>query len=387
MPTTRAAKLAELTPDAHNANRHTERGTGMLEKSLRRFGAGRSILVDKAGKVIAGNGVLEGAASIGLEDVLIVQTDGKQLVAVQRTDLDLDSPEARELAIADNRTAEVGLSWSGEELGALAEDVDLSDWFGGDELADILKEIEEPKEAPEPREDIADELRVKWGTERGQVWTVGKHRLMCGDSTDAGDVAKLMEGKNADACLTDPPYGVGFEYASTDDTEQNLEGLIAGFLPLARKTADVVLLTPGNKNQSLYPRPVWTLAWFVPAGTGRNPWGFSCWQPILAYGADPYLKTGKGSHPDAFVMTESSPDMDHPCPKPEGVWTWLLERCTTKSGQSVYDPFLGSGTTMVTAEQLGRVCYGMEIEPKYVAVTLERMQDMGLTPTLAPGGE
>jgi hypothetical protein len=137
MPT-RAGKLAELTPDQHNANRHTERGTGMLEKSLRKFGAGRSILVDKAGKVIAGNGVLEGAASIGLEDVLIVQTDGKQLVAVQRTDLDPDSPEARSLAIADNRTAEVGLDWDPAALSDLAAETDLSDWFGGDELAALI---------------------------------------------------------------------------------------------------------------------------------------------------------------------------------------------------------------------------------------------------------
>lgn len=138
---TRKSKLSDLTPDPRNANKGTERGTGMLEKSLRKYGAGRSILIDKAGKVIAGNKTLQGAADIGLDDVLIVQTDGTQLVAVQRTDLDLDSKEARELAIADNRTSEVGLDWDTAELEALiADGVELGDMFWSNELSDLLND-------------------------------------------------------------------------------------------------------------------------------------------------------------------------------------------------------------------------------------------------------
>ena len=101
--------LADLTPDGDNFNKHTEFGTKLLEDSLRKFGAGRSVLVDKDGNIIAGNGVVETAAGIGMDDVVVVQTDGTKLVVVQRTDLELDSPEGRELALADNMTALNGI--------------------------------------------------------------------------------------------------------------------------------------------------------------------------------------------------------------------------------------------------------------------------------------
>lgn len=125
------AKLRDLTPDISNANRGTERGRYALEASLRKYGAGRSILIDREGRIIAGNKTAETAADVGIDDVIIVQTDGRQLVAVQRTDLDLDSKEARELAYADNRVAELDLSFDPEQvLADLNAGVDLSGlWF------------------------------------------------------------------------------------------------------------------------------------------------------------------------------------------------------------------------------------------------------------------
>jgi hypothetical protein len=125
------AKLSDLRPDASNANRGTERGRYALEASLRKYGAGRSILIDREGRIIAGNKTAETAADVGIDDVIIVQTDGRQLVAVQRTDLDLDSKEARELAYADNRVAELDLSFDPEQvLADLGAGVDLSGmWF------------------------------------------------------------------------------------------------------------------------------------------------------------------------------------------------------------------------------------------------------------------
>ena len=101
--------LADLTPDGENFNKHTQYGQHLLEESLRKFGAGRSILVDKEGNIIAGNGVVETAAGIGMDDVVVVQTDGTKLVVVQRTDLELDTPQGRELALADNMTALKGI--------------------------------------------------------------------------------------------------------------------------------------------------------------------------------------------------------------------------------------------------------------------------------------
>lgn len=142
------ARLADLQPDQRNANAGTERGRSMLENSLRNHGAGRSILVDRNRKIIAGNHVVEVAADIGLDDCIVVPTDGRKLVVVQRTDLDLDSPAARALAMADNRTAEVGLHWDTARLAELAADdaIDLSALFSNVELADLLREA-----APTPR--------------------------------------------------------------------------------------------------------------------------------------------------------------------------------------------------------------------------------------------
>ena len=102
-----SAPLTAFEPDANNANAGTERGRAMVEESLRRYGAGRSILVDRNGNIIAGNTTHEAAIDIGLTDAVVVQTDGRKLVVVQRTDLDIDSPAGRALAVADNRTSEV----------------------------------------------------------------------------------------------------------------------------------------------------------------------------------------------------------------------------------------------------------------------------------------
>ena len=140
-----SGKLDSLTPDASNANRGTERGRYALEASLRKYGAGRSILIDREGRIIAGNKTAETAADVGIDDVIIVQTDGRQLVAVQRTDLDLDSKEARELAYADNRVAELDLSFDPEQvLADLGAGVDLSGLWRQDELDALLGGLTPP---------------------------------------------------------------------------------------------------------------------------------------------------------------------------------------------------------------------------------------------------
>ena len=140
--------LADLRPDERNANAGTERGRAMVEESLRRYGAGRSILVDRHGRTIAGSTTLEAAIDIGLTDAVMVKTDGRKLVVVQRTDLDIDSPAGRALAVADNRTSEVGLCWEPGLLAELAADmaIDLSALFSPVELADLLG-----SNAPTPR--------------------------------------------------------------------------------------------------------------------------------------------------------------------------------------------------------------------------------------------
>lgn len=142
-------KISELIPDHANANKGTERGRYALEVSLRQYGAGRSILLDKNGRIIAGNKTVEVAADVGLEDVIVVQTDGKQIVAVQRTDLDIDSVEGRGLAYADNRVGELSLEWDAEQvLADLNAGMDLSALWRQDEIDSLLAGIQSPNFQP-----------------------------------------------------------------------------------------------------------------------------------------------------------------------------------------------------------------------------------------------
>lgn len=136
----RLAKLSEFTTDPRNANKGTERGRGLLEDSLRTYGAARSIVVDRHGVIIGGNKTHEVAADIGLDEAIVVPTDGRRLVVVQRTDLDLaHDPRAAELAVADNRVGQVDLSWDGAVIQDLiADGADLSKLFTTQELAQLI---------------------------------------------------------------------------------------------------------------------------------------------------------------------------------------------------------------------------------------------------------
>ena len=124
----------------------------------------------------------------------------------------------------------------------------------------------------------------------------------------------------------------------------------------------------------LWPQPSHVGAFYYPSATGCNSWGFSCWQPIFYYGKDPYLSIGKGSRPDSFQSTEKADRNGHPCPKPISTWTRLVERVTLR-GETVLDPFAGSGTTGVAALLEGRRFAGCEITEAYHAVASARLEE------------
>lgn len=154
-PKVERVKLEDLQDDKRNANRGTPRGDSMLGRSLRHLGAGRSILVDREGRIIAGNKIRQKAVEIGIEDAIIVETDGRQLVVVRRTDLDLDEPggKARELAYADNRVGQVDLDFDPAVIAAdMADGFDLSALFTERELAGILASEDDKSEPNEPPE-------------------------------------------------------------------------------------------------------------------------------------------------------------------------------------------------------------------------------------------
>jgi DNA modification methylase len=227
---TRTALLADFTPDPANLNKGTERGRQMVGSSLEQYGAGRSILLDRDGVIIAGNKTAEQAGLHGMENVLVVQTDGTQLVAVQRMDLALSDPETRDraqgLAIADNRAGELGLAWDAEAIAALANGVNLNDFWSEEELS-ALAEAAVEEDARAAADNAATELRdrapapdteeppppeeVPTRCKPGDVWQLGRHRLAVGDCTDTAVVAALMVGEKAVLLHADPPYGMGKE--------------------------------------------------------------------------------------------------------------------------------------------------------------------------------
>ena len=131
-------KLSDLIPDDKNFNQGNEFGNSLIEKSFRKFGAGRSILIDKNNRIIAGNKSVENAGAIGLEDVQIVESDGKRIIAVKRTDIDLDSPEGREMALADNATAKANIVFDAELIAAELSEAVCVEWgIGKDKYIDF----------------------------------------------------------------------------------------------------------------------------------------------------------------------------------------------------------------------------------------------------------
>lgn len=362
-------RVTDLVPYARNARTHSDAQVAQIAASITEFGFCNPILT-QGRQVVAGHGRLMAARKLGLEQVPTID-----LTHLTKT-------QARAYVLADNQLA-MNAGWDQEMLALelvdlKAEGVDL-DLLG---FPDVAALIDPPAPAgllPGTDEDAVPEAPKVAVTKLGDVITLGRHRLMCGDSTMVSDVEELMGGKKAALVLTDPPYGLGDtasdknNYSTYEDTKANLVGLIAGFLPLAQGVAPVVVLTPGTKNHGIYPTPSWVMAWFTPAGTGCGPWGFCCWQPILCYGKDPKLSKGKGSHPDAIVHTEASEKFGHPCTKPINFWKWLMER-TSEPGDLIYEPFSGSGTTHIAAEALGRTCYGMELDPIYCDVIINRWE-------------
>jgi len=192
---------------------------------------------------------------------------------------------------------------------------------------------------------------------------------------DCRETMKRMEDKSIDLIVTDFPYANETDYGVYLDTLPNLEKLITNSIPAMRRIADRVLLTCGVANIGLFPRPDWVLNWISTAGIGSGKWGFCCWQPILAYGNDPFLANSLGRRPDIILSNERSPVNAHPCPKPETLWRDVIRRGSVIESDVVYDPFMGSGTTAVACERLGRKWVGSEINPDYVKIAERRIRD------------
>ena len=421
MTNTKRAKLSDLTPDLHNANKGTQRGLKALDTSLRQYGAGRSILLDKHNRIIAGNKTVERSADIGLNDVIIVETDGTQLVAVKRTDLDLetDGGKARALAIFDNRVGELDLDWNIDALGALDGDV-LQDLWTEQELEKLGVDFGREEGDAEPQIDKAEELRVKWGVSLGQLWRMasrdGKrsHYLICGDCTDKDVVGRVMGGERAVLFITDAPYGVSYADKNRflnavwpanrvekpiENDHQTVDEMANLWLrafciaydicddgaayyicsPQGGELMMMMMMMIERSGFLLKHSIIWVKNQFV---IGRSDYHYKH-EPIL-YGWKEGGHKFYGDRGECSVWEIDKPHTsgDHPTMKPVELFERAI-RNSTESGAIVYDGFLGSGTTIIAAENLSRQCRAVEISPGYCAVSLQRYQDsFGITAEL-----
>ena len=183
-------KLEEFIPDSNNANKGTERGRGMLENSLSKYGLGRSILVDKNNVAIAGNKTLETAVESGFENAIVIETTGEDLVVVKRTDLDLETDEkAKLLAIADNRVGELSLSWDTDVLKELDVEIGLADFFSEDEFNGLLNIEAEPLE--EDKTPLGEQ--PKRDMQPGDIKKIGEAIAICMHQEDGTAIKILLD--------------------------------------------------------------------------------------------------------------------------------------------------------------------------------------------------
>lgn len=365
------SNISDLRFDDLNFNEHSERGMSLLEKSLQELGAGRSILIDKNNNIIAGNGIVEAAGNIGLEDMQIVESDGTKIVAVRRNDLDINTKKGRKMAMADNATASADLVWNKDNISQAADKfgIDPGEW----DIDGWDSKPEEVEEDEAPEVDESEPAKSKLG----EVYQLGNHRLMCGDSTDEKCIQTLIGGGSIDMVFTDPPYNVAFNGRSGKfDVIENDDLPEEEFDELIRKTCEVIdKVKPKNTyiwcNWKFYGilqqyfKPKACIVW------AKNNFGM-----------------GKGyRHQHEFCMFNGEIDetvtnetdlwqekkdtnYEHPTQKPVSLCARALKN--TKSANTVLDLFGGSGSTLIACEQLGRKCYMMELDPKYCDVIRKR---------------
>lgn len=378
----------DLIPYPMNAKAHPEAQIDKVAGSIATFGFDQPIVVDEDGVILKGHCRLLAAKKLGLKKVpVLVRTD-------------LTAAEKRASRLADNRTSES--EWFPEtlalELQALSEmDFDLGlTGFDPDELEAMgIGSGDPPPEDPGPQIDRAAELQEKWGTALGQIWEVGRHRVMCGDSNDKSSIALLLEQNKPETLIFDPEWDQVNKIIPYE--RKNYKSILA--FTDARRMGEVV---------NLFGAPTWLFVWDAQA----------CWytpnRPLqrakhcLWYG-DITKYNFDGAHygePLESKMVENTRGKYHYKADPRGkhladIYCEQLTKVHKESGHShskpldwvrcligccgvgdVYDPFLGSGASLVACEKIGKVCYGVEINPAFIAVALDLAEQIGLKPEL-----
>ena len=366
--------ISKLIPYVNNARTHSDEQIKKIQASLREFGFVNPVLIDKNYGIIAGHGRVEAAKREGLTQVPCVWVDH------------LTEAQKKAYILADNRLA-LDAGWDIdvlkvelEELKEINFDIDLTG-FNSDELSDIFGE--EELEAVE--DDYEVELPEEPKTKLGDIYQLGRHRLMCGDSTDKATVEKLMNGVKADMVFTDPPYGNGTsgKYGRgqlgvrTIKGDENLDVFTRAIesLEFERIVYFLQWRTLAESLEAISEKglKINTVAVWDKKNAGLNGAGgiSEQWEAIIFAGNIKYKKFGG----NVFTVAREQhrrEDSPHPHQKPIkllGEIFDFIDECET-----VFDPFGGSGSTLIACEQLNRTCYMMELDPKYCDVIIDRWE-------------
>ena len=363
--------VEKLTFDPQNARKHSDENLSAIASSLQEFGQRKPIVVTEGNVIVAGNGTVEAALLVGLTDVDVV-----------RVPKSWSADQVKAFALADNRSAELA-EWNPEVLSAQLLELEQAGFdieALGFEAVTANDDDSEEDDTPEPPKEPNARL--------GNLWRLGNHRLLCGDSSDKATVEKLMDGARADMVFTDPPYGMNLDtdYSKMGDKGRKHDAVInddvqfdASFLidtfsyckEIFLWGADYYIETLGRKYPNLGSWIIWDKYSDENIGLLDGKFGSAfetCWSktPHKRELARVLVTTNYTARGDETRV--------HPTQKPVALALWFLERWGNKA-EIVVDLYAGSGFTVMAAEKLNKSCYAMELDPKYCDVIIERWEN------------
>ena len=360
-------KLSDIKPNPSNPRIIKDEKFAKLVQSIKDFPQMlelRPIVINSDNIVLGGNMRLRACKEAGLKEVPVMRAD------------DLTPEQQAEFIIKDN----VGFGeWDWDMLANEWDAEKLNDW--GLDVPDFeATELE----AEEDDFDVPDG-GIETDIVLGDLFEIGQHRLLCGDSTDSDQVAKLMNGERASFAIADPPYNVGYEYNSHKDNKsvKEYEQFCNAYTNNALLHSPVMAITPGKANEKIYTsRPDYKeyLIWFKKFGLSRGSfYKAMVTEPILLFGEKPKNKFYSTDCLEFMTEREEGLRKLHSCPKPVKLFEAIIEPMT-EQGEIVLEMFGGSGTTLICCHQMKRVARAIEIDPKYCQVIVDRM--LKLDPTL-----
>lgn len=392
--------LSELKAAPYNPRVISDAAMAGLTESVRRFGLVQPIVVnERTGYVVGGHQRIKALAELGHAEAQVIVGNWSE-------------EEERQLNLTLNNPHVAG-DWS-DGLKDVLKSLQNTEALAVLRL-DALAELSLPANTEvdaEPQIDRAEELRKEWGVEVGQLWELGGHRLLCGDCTKQEDVDRVMGGGRAELMVTDPPYGVNLDQSWRDkalgdkamgpgnrnvvpnddrsdwsDAWKLFPGDVV-YVWHASKVSDVVMTSLRSASFEICQQLIWNKSVMV---MGRSDYHFKhepCWyavrrgRPHRWIGDRKQTTVIEAKSPNHIMSGSTEEKTAHPTQKPVECMSSLIRN---HSGD-VYEPFNGSGTTIIACEQLGRKCCAIEIDPGYVAVALQRFKDAtGRSPTLVDG--